>query len=197
MAKKTEDIRERFIQVFDSLRESDAFKSQTDAAQSLDISPQTLTEILKRRMNPSLDVLQKFFKKFYVNPSYIFMGQAPTFINDKLPVLKAHLTNEPEVNYGREIPMVGIEALAGVGNTAFKIEEKDIKAMYVIPDFTNVDFMMRMKGSSMYPKYNSGDVIACRILKEDFIYPMGESLCHRYKGAGYSGEAFEAGGIES
>jgi phage repressor protein C with HTH and peptisase S24 domain len=74
--------------------------------------------------------------------------------------------NESQVSYGKEIPMVGIEALAGVGNTAFNIEEKDIKAMYVIPDFSNVDFMMRMKGSSMYPKYNSGDVIACRILKE-------------------------------
>lgn len=64
------------------------------------------------------------------------------------------------------IPLVAMDAFAGTGNSVFRIEEKDIKGMYVIPDFTKVDFMIRVKGNSMYPKYNSGDVVACRVLKE-------------------------------
>ena len=48
----------------------------------------------------------------------------------------------------------------------YTIEQKDIKAFYVVPDFTNIQFMMRVVGNSMYPKYNSGDVIACRVISD-------------------------------
>lgn len=64
------------------------------------------------------------------------------------------------------IPLVTTEALGGLSNGDFKIEEKDIQAQYVVPDFNGIDFMIRVKGSSMQPKYNSGDVVACRILRE-------------------------------
>ncbi len=44
----------------------------------------------------------------------------------------------------------------------------DVKDQYVIPKFKNlnVDFMIEVTGSSMSPKYRSGDVIACTILHE-------------------------------
>jgi phage repressor protein C with HTH and peptisase S24 domain len=64
------------------------------------------------------------------------------------------------------IPLVSVEAVAGFGNTNFLIKEEDIQAKYVIPDFVGVDFMLRVKGSSMYPKYNSGDVVACRTIRQ-------------------------------
>ncbi len=63
-------------------------------------------------------------------------------------------------------PLVEAEALAGFGNALFNIREQDIQDRYLVPDFNNVDFMIRVKGSSMYPKYNSGDIVACRILRE-------------------------------
>jgi len=52
------------------------------------------------------------------------------------------------------------------GKTA--IEERDVKDYYVIPKFQHkkVDFMIEVEGSSMYPKYSSGDVVACRVIKE-------------------------------
>jgi repressor LexA len=64
------------------------------------------------------------------------------------------------------IPLVRIEAFGGFGNSVFSIEEKDIQARYVVPDFEDSDFMIRVKGNSMSPKYNSGDVAACKILRQ-------------------------------
>ena len=57
-----------------------------------------------------------------------------------------------------------MEAAAGFGSNDFTIRDEDIQGRYLVPDFNGIDFMIRVKGSSMYPKYSSGDVIACRIL---------------------------------
>ena len=66
------------------------------------------------------------------------------------------------------IPLVNATAIGGYGNNVFSFEERDVKDYYVIPKFKHkqVDFMIEVEGSSMYPKYNSGDVVACRIIKE-------------------------------
>lgn len=68
----------------------------------------------------------------------------------------------------KKIPFVEQHVVAGFGNADFAITKQYIKSTYVIPKFKNckVDFMIEISGSSMYPKYNSGDVIACTIIKE-------------------------------
>jgi repressor LexA len=74
-------------------------------------------------------------------------------------------------NYGKKngIPLVSVTAIGGFSNAKFSIEERDVKAYYHIPKFDHkhVDFMIEVEGSSMYPKYNSGDVVACRIIREN------------------------------
>lgn len=79
------------------------------------------------------------------------------------------LKNKIAVDSGKKnIPLVTQSAVAGFGNMDFMIKEADVKAYYVIPKFNHckVDFMIEISGSSMYPKYNSGDVVACTILHE-------------------------------
>ena len=68
----------------------------------------------------------------------------------------------------QKIPLVSIAAVAGFGSAEFAIGERDVKAYYVVPKFKDrkIDFMIEITGSSMYPKYNSGDVVACKIIKE-------------------------------
>lgn len=68
----------------------------------------------------------------------------------------------------KSIPLVSATAVGGLGNSIFAIGQKDVKDHYVIPKFQNkkVDFMIEVEGSSMYPKYNSGDVVACRIIND-------------------------------
>jgi len=84
------------------------------------------------------------------------------------------VNEEQEQYYAREsiegtIPLVDLKASAGWGGSSWAITEQDVKAQYVIPKFQDkkVDFMIEVYGSSMYPKYNSGDIIACKIIKQD------------------------------
>jgi phage repressor protein C with HTH and peptisase S24 domain len=64
--------------------------------------------------------------------------------------------------------LVDATAVAGFGNENFSLDVKDVKDYYVIPKFANekVDFMIEIKGSGMYPKYNSRDIVACTIIKD-------------------------------
>ena len=64
------------------------------------------------------------------------------------------------------IPLVTEVAAAGYFGGGFCIEKEDVMRYYIIPDFKRVDFMIRVVGSSMYPKYSPGDVIAVRVLHE-------------------------------
>lgn len=64
------------------------------------------------------------------------------------------------------VPLISLDVAAGFGTDNFSIQEKDIQQEYLVPDFNGIDFMIRVKGSSMYPKYSSGDIVACRIIKE-------------------------------
>ena len=70
------------------------------------------------------------------------------------------------------IPLIPIDAVAGFnGWDENGMSELDC-TRYDVPDFAAVhaDFLIRVSGSSMYPKYSSGDILACRkILEVTFI----------------------------
>lgn len=69
------------------------------------------------------------------------------------------------------IPLIPIEAMAGFGNGETQIMEYDLEK-YVVPEFTELkaDFLIRVKGSSMYPKYSSGDIVACKKLPLNDVF---------------------------
>lgn len=79
---------------------------------------------------------------------------------------------EPLHEYGKKTgtPLVPIDAIAGKHPGELVIRESDIESRYFIPEFAKADFLIRVKGSSMYPKYSSGDILACvKVSKSDFI----------------------------
>ncbi|EJX03455.1 hypothetical protein EVA_08439 [gut metagenome] len=41
---------------------------------------------------------------------------------------------------------------------------------FVVPTFKGAEFLISVKGSSMYPKYNSGDIVACKRIPLQDIY---------------------------
>lgn len=176
--KKGHDIAARFIEAFTLLESKGIISSRKEAAVLLKCSPQIITEIINHRMNPTIQILQNFFSVYSINSDFIFLGKKPIEKPHLKPHLNTHLKEdinsnevaEGNVKYGKKgnsgIPLVSIEALAGLANSHFTIEQKDIKEYYIVPDFQNIQFMLRVTGNSMYPKYNSGDVVACRILKD-------------------------------
>ncbi len=82
------------------------------------------------------------------------------------------------------IPMIPAEAYAGFGGLPISIRDADIMGRYVVPEFKEADFMIQVKGSSMYPKYNSGDIIACKHLKERSFFQWNRVyvIHHREQG---------------
>ena len=75
---------------------------------------------------------------------------------------------------GNGTPLVEIEAVGGFGNDNFSISKEDIIERYIIPDFDHASFMIRVRGDSMSPRYNSGDLVACKILRESQFIQWNE-----------------------
>lgn len=69
------------------------------------------------------------------------------------------------------IPLIPLDAMAGFGEGETQVMDYEV-SRYVVPEFTelHVDFMIRVKGSSMYPKYSSGDIVACRKLSPNDLF---------------------------
>ncbi len=106
------------------------------------------------------DLLGRILLKYPdVNSRWLLTGEGEMLKEDNVGQLSF---------YGAGYPLVEQYAIAGFGNADFMIKEEDVKAYYVVPKFehTSIDFMIEVRGSSMYPKYNSGDVIACKIIRE-------------------------------
>jgi phage repressor protein C with HTH and peptisase S24 domain len=98
------------------------------------------------------------------------MAKSMAFSEETKNTINAIHSNEPDKEY-EGIPLIPIDAMAGWGSGDVQVMDYESKK-YVIPEFTelNVDFMLRIKGSSMYPKYNSGDLVACKKLVLNDIF---------------------------
>ncbi len=82
-------------------------------------------------------------------------------------------------NYNHySIPLVNPVAAAGFGNNNFLLSESDVIDYYVIPKFNVVkpDFLIEVFGSSMENEYKSGDIVACKTIKESKFIQWGR--CH-------------------
>ena len=134
-------------------------KSDTELANFLGIKPQVLSNWRARN---TFDTELIYTKCVDIDANWLLTGEGE--------MLKSGNTNTEtsKEESVKGIPLVNATAIGGYGNNVFSFEERDVKDYYVIPKFKHkqVDFMIEVEGSSMYPKYNSGDVVACRIIKE-------------------------------
>lgn len=81
---------------------------------------------------------------------------------------KMQRLNEPLSSYKRGksvgLPLIPIEAMAGVGKGDTSVLEFESER-YVIPEFNKkADYLIRISGTSMSPKYFNGDIVACKII---------------------------------
>jgi len=166
--KKNTNIFARILQI----SEHEGFKSVNDfAINGLGYASAEKINRLKREGNkPSFEIIQDITNKFVnIDPGWLINGNGE-MLKSKKDFLPSNIVNESKAAYNtsNRIPLVSVTAIGGFGNNSFTIEERDVKAYYVIPKFKHkrVDFMIEVEGSSMYPKFNSGDVVACTIIKE-------------------------------
>lgn len=134
--------------------------------------------VLSRAINNGTDIQSKWVQIIVENyPRYsarwLMTGkgdmleyvskQANISIQDK-PT--AHLATSPK----ECIPLIPIAAMAGALTDEQTVLDYECDR-YVVPAFNGADFLIQVKGSSMYPKYSSGDIVACqRVPMSDIFF---------------------------
>lgn len=131
--------------------------------------------MIRRAINNKTDIQSKWLSKIadnypQLNLNWLITGKGDMIIstqntdikNEELPV--AHRTEST-----KGIPLIPINAMAGAFTDDQTIMEYECDR-YIIPSFKGADFLIGVKGSSMYPKYNSGDIVACKRLNLNDLF---------------------------
>ena len=102
-----------------------------------------------------------------INPEWLLTGKGEPKLSDEKPVTikKVDMKNNPTDG----IPLIPVSAFAGFGKGEMQIMEYDCER-YVVPMFKEAEFLIQVKGSSMTPKYNSGDLVACKKIPLNDIF---------------------------
>lgn len=126
-----------------------------------------------RQTKPSFDVLQKILSTFDdINPEWLIHGKGDIH---KSPMLASEPQSLYKKTENKGIPIIPIEAMAGMSNGGDNtILELDCEHYYV-PDFqSKANFLIRISGTSMSPKYYNGDVVACRTIPTETFIQWGK-----------------------
>lgn len=102
-----------------------------------------------------------------INLNWLILGEGEMLRTDADAQTQVAST-EPTAVGG--IPLIPIAAMAGVlsGNSAQVLEQEC--EHYNIPMFKGAEFLIRISGDSMQPKYYSGDIVACKRLPLDTFF---------------------------
>ena len=111
-------------------------------------------------------------ESFGIEPVMAILNSIPEIsaewlITGKGSMLKADKSKEslpvasPTDNPEEGIPLIPVSAMAGALSGEQTVLEYECDR-YVVPVFRGADFLIPVKGSSMYPKYSSGDIVACK-----------------------------------
>ena len=93
-----------------------------------------------------------------LSPEWLMTGRGGMLIGDEQDYIPAaHVTSNPKEG----IPLIPLSAMAGALTSDQTVLEYECDR-YVVPAFKGADLLIQVKGSSMYPKYSSGDIVACQ-----------------------------------
>lgn len=125
-----------------------------ELAERLKISPQALNSKLNSN-DLRLKFIQEVAQKIDVSIYHL--------IGDEEEI-SSHNEHQPALSIEKEagIPLINSDILEETEeNILAKITEHH-PVRYNVPLFADADFLMPIKGNSMSPKYNSGDLVACK-----------------------------------
>lgn len=162
------EISERIKQVIDYLKVNPNVFAKTLGYER----SQTIYDIMRGKSAPSFDFFNKLENSEYsvkINTKWLLTGKGEISPSNNLVM-------EPASEYYKiepitKLPLIPINAIAGMNNGVNdSILEVDC-VYYDVPEFKNkADYLIRIAGSSMSPKYHSGDIVACKRLSIKDIF---------------------------
>ena len=130
-------------------------------ANFLGVAPSTISSWLARN---TIDYDLIFAKCENLSSDWLLTGEG-----NMLRQAESLPTATPATAPSEGIPLIPIEAMAGFGTGEVQVLEYECDR-YVVPAFKDAEFLIQVKGSSMIPKYNSGDIVACKKLPMDQLF---------------------------
>ncbi len=152
-----------------------------------------ISTALKKKRDISWDSVSKIIETYKeIDIEWLITGQGEMFKSEEpisrhcsqMEQLVLPKTDEFEYinnDNGGKIPLINELAFAVMDVDDPQTTKAD--KYYYIEEFRNADFLMRIPGDSMYPKYKPGDLLACRNVGYDTYYQWGKVhallTCHQ------------------
>ena len=110
--------------------------------------------------------LQKILSTFpQLNEGWLISGEGE-MLKDASPAM------QPDTN---GIPLIPVNAVGGVlSGVSDSFLEYDCER-YIVPQFSGADFLIRVVGDSMMPKYIPGDIVACKRVTDRIWFQWGKT----------------------
>ena len=99
-----------------------------------------------------------------LNKTWLLTGEGEMLTTDNAPPEEEKSAEHSQLipaPPGKGIPLIPLPAMAGFLKGSADLDRNDIE-WYYVPAFSDYTFLIRVKGDSMYPRYLSGDIVACR-----------------------------------
>ena len=124
-----------------------------------------------RLSQPGGDMIVKILTTYpNISADWLIMGKGDMLRSKEIsPQRKAEPAHLVPENSHEGIPLIPLSAMAGAFTGETSVMEYECER-FVVPTFKGAEFLISVKGSSMYPKYNSGDIVACKRLPMDDIF---------------------------
>ena len=121
-------------------------------AKSIGVLYQRVLDIQNGRVKKiSYDLAKKIIEKYpQYNESWLLSGEGSPYSEE---------VAEPRP---QGIPLVPVSAMAGALTGELPAVTERECERYSVPKFERADFLITVAGDSMFPKFQSGDIVACR-----------------------------------
>ena len=140
---------------------------------SVQASNSYFNKVLKNNTSIGSDRMEKIIRTYpEISPEWLLTGEG-TMLTYKTSN-EQKILNDLEEEYAikrQGIPLIPMDAMAGWCTGGSQIMEYEVDR-YIVPEFEelNVDFMIRVRNDSMLPKFNSGDIVACKKLPSSTFF---------------------------
>lgn len=134
--------------------------------------------VLSRAIANNSDIQAKWLLKLvenypHYNSEWLLTGRGSVL---KKETEKSYYSINFEKETTKEIPLIPIEAISDYSRLNDPEIPHDTISSYKIPELEDkgAKYLIRVSGSSMYPKYNNGDLLACKPLEDLSFFQWGK-----------------------
>jgi len=153
--------------------------SQDKFGEGIGLTRSSMAQIETGKQKAPVESILEIVKIYNIPYAYFFEDDLALIseVNDKLKnksltknrkyhesTRESSIVDDTNFHY---IPLIPVEAIAGLSKGDVQVMEYDVTSHYKIPEFNGkADFLIRVCGTSMAPKYYNGDILACKRIEE-------------------------------